>query len=329
MSGTTLEVYPQKVTKMVSQKQLRDEINHQLIKTLKDKQIIPWQQPWTDVESIMPTNIFTKFPYKDINPILLRIAAVKNNYTSKWWGREKQWAILGGKILPGAQGVKVLHRDGSEVKERIVYNLDCIEGRKFDSLRVTYDVKLFADATDKNGNRKWFMDGERGLANKEAERVIDATGSDFREELRDGAAYYRPPLDYIVVPKMSQFYFGPGGPASFYATAFHELAHWTEIRLDWLADPLRSVKYRYALGELRSDIASAYLCAACGVPPQTDELNFDSRTNHCRYVKHWLTMMEEDNSVIFRIAHAASEAADYILSLAGGYNALYVNSRVG
>jgi len=308
------------------QTQLRDEINKQLLESLKSNTIVPWQQPWTDASCVMPANILTKMPYRDVNPILLRIAAAKHGYTSRWWGTERQWTVMGGKLKEGAKSVRVYHQNplpgGPDVldpsfaviKERVVYNLDSVEGGNFGKLRIVPDATL-TEARDAQGNPVWEMEFGRGLVNIEAERIIKATGADFREEARNGALYYRPPLDYIVLPLMSQFYFGPGGSASYYATAFHELSHWTENRLNWYADPKLSVKKRYALGELRADIASAYLCAEVGIPPQKDELNFDRRTNFARYVKHWVAMMEEDNSIIFRIAKAASEAADYILML--------------
>lgn len=306
------------LTTMVSQTQIRDEINTQLIEALKSNTIVPWQQPWADVASVMPTCILTKLPFRDINPILLRIAAARSGYTSKWWGTERQWTIMGGKLLPEAKGVRIYHQAASELKDRVVHNLDVVSGSMFDKLRGTHDVKMFSEARDKQGNRLWKMESGRGLVNIEAERVIRATGADFREELRNGAFYYYPPLDYIVLPTMSQFYYGRGGPASYYATAFHELTHWTESRLGWLAEPGRSIKDRYAVGEMRADIGSAYLCAACGIPPQKDDINFDPRTNFCRYVKHWLRIMGEDNRFIFRVTKAASEAADYVLSLATG-----------
>ena len=299
---------------------LRNTINAQLIEALKSNTIVPWQQPWTDVSCVMPANILTTFPYRGIDPILLRMAAVNHGYGSRWWGTERQWKVLGGNLRAEAKGAKLYHQDAllpgaidPVIKYRVFYNLDSVDGSKFDAFRIVPDVNL-AEATDVHGNQLWKMEGGRGLVNIEAERIIKATGADFREELRNGALYYRLPLDYIVIPTMSQFHYGPGGPASYYQTAFHELTHWTEHRLDWYADPNLSVKKRYALGELRADICSAYICAELGIPPQKNELNFDKRTNFARYVKHWVALMEEDNSVIFHIARAASEAADFILS---------------
>jgi hypothetical protein len=86
-----------------------------------------------------------------------------------------------------------------------------------------------------------------------ANQVIAATGADVRHVAGDKAAYFRPPLDYIVLPLKDQFDKGPFVLPGYYTTAFHELMHWTEHRLGWTGS--------YALGELRAEIGAAYLAA--------------------------------------------------------------------
>jgi antirestriction protein ArdC len=293
---------------MTSQNQLREEVNLRLMSALKDN-TVPWRQAWaSDVTCAMPSNILTKLPYRDINPILLRADALKNGYRSKWWGLEQQWKCMGGQILPSAKSTHIYQRYSDTVRQVSVYNLDSITGSCFDKLRPSSAVKSWRESVDERGTPMWGESAERGWYNIRAERVIKATGADFRELLGNEAAYYRPPKDYIVIPTIAQFFFGPGGPEAYYSTAFHELMHFTESRLGWLADPRRSIKDKYAIGEMRAEIGSAYLCAATGVAPT------DKGTNHGKYLGHWLTIMGEDNSMIFRISHAASVAADYILS---------------
>lgn len=288
---------------------MRDEINRKVIEVLKSKTVVPWQQPWSDAVSTMPINVLTGVMYRDINPILLRIGAVQHRYVSKWWGTEAQWKLLGGRLLPNAKGVEICMATD---KPYFVYNLDCVGG-DFARLRRVPNVQSLTDVTDAQGNRLWTREGR----NIKAEQVIKAIGADFREQRCDVAQYHRPPLDYIILPLLEQFRYGRAGVEGYYSTAFHELCHASESRMGWLADPGRSVKDRYALGELRSEIGAAYLCAACGIPPLKNEINFDPRSNHSVYLKHWLRMMGEDSSVIFRIAEAASDAAAFLLAKAG------------
>ena len=86
----------------------------------------------------------------------------------------------------------------------------------------------------------------------------------------------------------------------FYSTQFHELAHWSEVRLAWDGS--------YAMGELVAEMTAAYVANDLGVP-QSDDL-----TNHAKYVQSWLGAMQDDARWIFQAATQASRAADYILS---------------
>ena len=287
---------------------MRDDINRKVMEVLRSKTVVPWQQPWIDPVSAMPANVLTGVMYRDINPILLRIGAVQHGYISKWWGTEAQWQLLGGRLLPNAKGVNICTASD---KPCLVYNLDCVGG-DFGRLRHVPNVQSCTDATDAQGNRLWTKEGRH----IKAERVIKAIGADFREQHCDVAQYHRQPLDYIILPLLEQFRCGRAGVEGYYSTAFHELTHYSEDKMGWLAEPRRSVKDRYALGELRSEIGAAYLCAICGIPPLRNEINFDPRSNHSIYLKHWLRMMGEDSSMIFRITEAASDAAAFLLAKA-------------
>lgn len=96
---------------------------------------------------------------------------------------------------------------------------------------------------------------------------------------------------------------------AYYNTAFHELVHHSEHRLTWLADPPLTIKDRYAIGEMRADIGSAFLGARIGFPyPEA------MRANHTKFVRTWMKVMQADNTFIFRVAGASWDAADFILS---------------
>lgn len=55
-----------------------------------------------------------------------------------------------------------------------------------------------------------------------AERILDKSGAKI-EEIEQNQSYYVPALDKIVLPLRTQFKDAEG----FYATALHELGHWT------------------------------------------------------------------------------------------------------
>jgi len=133
-----------------------------------------------------------------------------------------------------------------------------------------------------------------------AQKVIDGTGWEIRHVPGDLAAYYRPPLDYIVLPPKQQFVDGPFGVDGYYGTAFHELMHMSEHRLGWSG--------AYALNELRAELGAAYLAAEVGIPTS------ENVENHAKYLDHWIRAMKADPRLIFYLASAASKGVDKILS---------------
>jgi antirestriction protein ArdC len=141
-----------------------------------------------------------------------------------------------------------------------------------------------------------------------AEALIAASGADIRHE--GEKAFYRRPNpveawpnhnsgDYIVLPPKHRF--NPVG--SYYETAFHELAHHSEVRLNWPSDDAG-----YPMNELVAELASSYLSQELGVPQG------ESIENHAAYIKIWLEAMAGDSSFIFRAATQASKVADFLLS---------------
>ncbi len=162
------------------------------------------------------------------------------------------------------------------------------------------------------------MDGEsvdhlRSIADSEssslepdfesARTAIQATEAEFHFG-GDKAFYVRPSGefphhtggDYIQIPHPSQF----ASQKDFVSTSFHELVHWSEVRLGWQGS--------YALGELIAEIGACYLCAQTGVPSS------DDLTNHTSYLASWLKHLESDPRAILQAASQASKASEFILS---------------
>ena len=102
--------------------------------------------------------------------------------------------------------------------------------------------------------------------------------------------------DYIQVPLKTKFPL----ENEFYSTCLHELSHWSESRTEWKGD--------YAEGELRAEIAAAYMLAELGVPQSSD------LSNHQAYLANWLKALRNDNRFIFKASTAANKAADFVLS---------------
>lgn len=292
---------------------IRHKINQTIIESLKES-LVPWRRPWiNDPNAGLPVNIVSRKTYNGINPLLLELSSIKRNYKSKWWGTYEQWRGLGGQvqkrptsIKSGDWGTSIIYwrsydkkieTDGViETKKTFfmktytVFNLDQVDGHTLDQFRVkdsstTIDPSKFEHCTS-------------------AENVIAATKADIH--FGGNMAFYMRPTpvedwpnhkggDFIRIPNKNQF----TDPAEFYVTQFHELIHFSEIRLGWTGFP--------EMGELIAEIGACYLAAETGVP----NLNME---NHKKYLAYWLKEMESDPKWIFLAATQASKAADYILS---------------
>jgi antirestriction protein ArdC len=132
------------------------------------------------------------------------------------------------------------------------------------------------------------------------EAFIAATSADIRQS--GDKACFVPALDFINLPPASSF----KSIEPFYATALHELGHWSGLkpRLD------RDLSARfgtraYAAEELVAELTAAFLCAHLGI---TGELR------HAGYIENWLDLLRHDDRAMFTAASKASQAADYLRS---------------
>lgn len=135
-----------------------------------------------------------------------------------------------------------------------------------------------------------------------AEAMLKRSGAKIFNDQAD-RAFYRPSADEIHLPAQEAF----PDIADYYATALHELGHWTghSSRLNRLG--MGSVDYgspTYAKEELRAELASTFLSADLGIPMNTQ--------NHAAYIGSWLKALKEDKSEIFKAANDASKIAKYL-----------------
>jgi antirestriction protein ArdC len=289
---------------MATQEQIRTEITNQIIEALEKGGIPPWRQPWLGMTNTgRPANVVSGKAYCGINPMLLALHQHRHGFRSRWYGTFNQWRDQGGRIMrrpndvpPGEWGAGIIYYcpvtktvtdpiTGEESEEKYpllkcysVFSVDQVEGDHLDHLRAKDDGPLNTE----------FVDFEP------AERAIAATEADIR--YIGDRAFYRRDTDHIQVPPKNRY----AQPNEFYSTCFHELSHWSEVRTDWKGD--------YAEGELRAEIAAAYMLAELGVPQSSD------LSNHQAYLANWLQALRNDNKFIFRASTAANRAADYVLS---------------
>lgn len=136
-----------------------------------------------------------------------------------------------------------------------------------------------------------------------AEKLLAASGARIVSHGR-ASPYYRQDQDVILLPGKECF---PDGKA-YYATALHELLHWTghSSRLNRKCGPFGSPDY--ASEELRAGIGSRLLAAELGIGMSVDR--------HDGYARIWVELLKKDSRELYRAAAEAEEMAAYVLGLA-------------
>jgi antirestriction protein ArdC len=135
---------------------------------------------------------------------------------------------------------------------------------------------------------------------------VSSTGAVIRHD--EPRAYYRPIGDLINMPRLESF----ESAHAYYATLFHEIAHWTgaEKRLNRTKGK-RFGDREYAYEELVAELASAFVCAEFGI---------DNHEQNAAYLASWLKgltdLLEANDRAIVSAAAEASRAVEFMRGLA-------------
>lgn len=268
----------------------------------------PWQKPWTDVPAAAPYNATTGKAYRGINSLILQMAG----RSDPRWLTYRQAQDLGAQVMKGERGITCqkwifdeerVDRDqaGRPVKD------ESGQSRKVSARLERPRMMLFTvfNAEQVEGLPKLVNDQPKYAWNPSelAERLMAASGAVIRHSAT-GGAYYAPSDDYIQLPDKDRF------PTAehYYATATHELGHWTghESRLNRdLAHPFGSEGY--AKEELRAEIASLMLGRTLGIPNDPGA--------HAAYVDHWVGILQRDHLEVFRAAADAEKILRHLVEL--------------
>ena len=151
---------------------------------------------------------------------------------------------------------------------------------------------------------KAFTPKEKGYTHEEiheiAEAILAGSGAVIKHDQAD-RAFYSLSEDEIHLPPKEAF----PELVDYYATALHELAHWTRhsSRLDrerygGFGSP------DYAREELCAELTSAFLSQEFGLPSSIE--------GHAAYLQSWMTELKEDKTAFASAAADAKQIAEYI-----------------
>ena len=265
--------------------------------------IRPWMKPWHAEHAagkISRPLRHNGTPYRGVNTLLLWGESMAKGYVAPIWMTFKQALELNACVRKGEHGSLVVYANritktetgdnGEDVEREIpfmkgytVFNVEQIEG-----LPALYYAK---------------PENPLPLSDRieQADQFMTATGATIRHG--GNMAYYAPGPDTIQLPPFEAF----KDKESYYATALHELTHWTkhERRLDRDFGRQKFGDAGYAREELVAELGAAFLCAEIGITPEV-------REDHASYLGSWLKVLKEDKRAIFSAAAHAQRAADFL-----------------
>lgn len=291
---------------MQSKEDVYSRVTNRIIDDL-EKGTLTWVQPWQAghvAGSVSRPLRAVGIPYRGVNVLMLWAAAMEANFCCPIWLTYKQAQELGGHVRKGERGSLVVYastfkktqqdENGEEVEAAIpfmkgytVFNVEQI-----DKLPAHFYARVEPTHTTP-------LDRITHLEN-----FFAATRADIRQG--GNRAFYRIDTDFIQMPELQAFHNVEG----YYATAAHELTHWTrhKSRLDRDLGRKRFGDAGYAMEELVAEIGAAFLCADLGITPEP-------REDHAAYISIWLKALKNDKRAIFSAAGHAQRAVDYLQGL--------------
>jgi antirestriction protein ArdC len=290
----------------------RQEVTDRIIDMLKNG-VAPWQKPWNPAEASvgMPTNPTTERAYRGGNAIHLMATGLQRRYDDPRWMTYKQAADQGWQVRRAEKGTQI---EFWEVKpqRKEAARADSGEGDQPDDdqrrgTRLVHRVYTVFNAKQIDGIPQYQAKQRTSFeVVQSGEKILQNSGASIHHDQPDRAFYSRS-SDKIHLPPKDAFKDATG----YYGTALHELAHWTghpsRLGRATLNDSYRFGDTNYAKEELRAELASVFLAAERGIPHDPEQ--------HAAYVGSWIKALRQDKNEIFRAAHDASGATDYLLSL--------------
>ncbi|MGZ8884910.1 MAG: zincin-like metallopeptidase domain-containing protein, partial [Halobacteriota archaeon] len=296
----------------MNKKLYHEVIAEKLIEQIKQG-TAPWQRPWQPGEpgAFTPMNPTTGKRYRGINAIQL----MSEGRTDQRWMTYKQAEAVGGQVRQGEKGTPIQYWKFAEEQpltdefgkprfneqgEKLTLSV------KLERPRVFYATVFNAEQIEGLSPLQPRKEQEWSAIDR-AEHILQASGAVIKHSEHD-KAFYRPATDSIHLPDKNQFQ----SADYYYATALHELGHWTghSSRLDRdLIHPFGSEGY--SKEELRAEIASMLLGDELGIGHDPAQ--------HVAYVASWVSVLQNDPLDIFRAAADAEKIQGYVLGLEQQY----------
>lgn len=272
----------------------RKKLTDQIIQQLQEG-TAPWVKPWDENKALigMPYNAVSERPYHGGNCLWLQCQA----FDDPRWCTYKQAQQQGWQVSKGEKATVVEYWQWDEQKKDETGQTVRV---KLEHPRVFY-AHIFNVQQMQNVPPLTPIEGHQWQAEEAAERILRGANPKLFHD-QQNRAFYSPTKDEIHLPARELF----PTATMYYATALHELGHWTghSSRLGRdLANTFGSQDY--AREELRAELSSFFLSARIGIPHDPAQ--------HAAYIDSWIQVLREDYNEIFRAAKDAERITEYVL----------------
>jgi antirestriction protein ArdC len=268
------------------------EITDSIIAEL-EKGATPWVKPWNAPQGA-DKNVISQKPYRGINKLITAMIGGIKGYSNPAWASYDQWQKMGGQVRLGEKATKIIFwskatgkdtvtgesKEYAFAKAHFIFNVAQVDG-----------IDIIVSDDKQNDNAK--IDNCESTIKASQAKIIH--GGD--------TACFIPSSDIIRMPELGTFQ----SSEHYYATAFHELTHWTsdKKRCDRDISKGRFGNPDYAFEELVAELGAAFLCSTHGIAGDL---------RHAGYIESWLKALKNDNKAIFKASGLAQAAADYVLN---------------
>jgi antirestriction protein ArdC len=294
----------------------RQEVTDSIVEML-ERGIAPWQKPWESGASSLgiPFNPTSERAYRGGNAIHLMATGLQHGYEDPRWMTYKQASDNGWQIRRGEKGTQIEYWEVKSASDKTQPagpngagdgstapgNTEAERSRLIHRVYTVFNAQQIECIPPHTPKQHTAFEAVQA-----GEQILKNSGANIAHDQADRAFYSRS-QDSIHLPPKDAF----KDAAGYYGTALHELAHWTghPSRLDrsTLIESYRFGDVNYAKEELRAELASVFLAAQRGIPHDPEQ--------HAAYVNSWIGALKRDKNEIFRAAHDASKATDFILAL--------------
>lgn len=279
--------------------------------SLLEQDLAPWQKGWDPGQSPpgvggMPYNAMSGRSYTGANTMYLFAVALENGYDDNRWMTYEQANKAGLQVRKGEKGTKIAFWDFSKVNKGKENAEGSSDGEPQDGKQERrgpscYLYTVFNAAQIEGMPERVIRQvPDVDWRHNECERLLEESGAKINHD-GGGRAFYRPISDSIHLPEKASFHTAD----NYYATALHELGHWTghkdRLKRD-LSGPFGSIEY--AKEELRAEIASMMIGDRLGIGHDP--------TRHAAYAKSWLEVLKNDPKEIMRAASDAEKICAHL-----------------